>query len=70
MISFDATPCWIKYVFNDQLSNESINKRGFLDDKQLKRIEMRFRNEVLKPAEQYGKAHHLPDSVIYNTKFK
>jgi|SRR6185437_8704614 len=70
LISFDISPCWIEYIYNKQLSPVSINKREFLGDEQLKRIEMRFRNEVIKPAESYGREHHLPDSVLYNDSVK
>jgi hypothetical protein len=41
-----------------------------MSKKELVRVKTRFVNEVLKAAEQYGKSHHLPDSVIYDLKFK
>jgi hypothetical protein len=71
MISFDATPCWIMSILNNKLNHyRIISDREELDDDQLKRIEKRFGDEILKPAEEYGKRHGLPDSILYNTKFK
>lgn len=67
LIGFDATPCWIINVYNKEISSEVINKRKELSDYDLKRIETRFRNEILNQAESYGKTHHFPDSILYNT---
>lgn len=69
IINLSASPCWIESIYNKELSIRLINNRDSLGKKELKRVEMRFRNEILKPAEDYGKAQHLPDSILYN-KYK
>lgn len=65
MILFYTQPCLIENIYNKTLSNHVINDRSVLGDKEIERIQLRFRNEILIPAEQYGKLHHVPDTVMY-----
>lgn len=66
LINFDATPCWIEAIYNPLLSDRMIHDKNSISEAELRRIKKRFETEVLKKAEEYGKSHHLPDSVIYN----
>ena len=70
LINFIAAPCYIESLYNPNLSNGQIYDTTFISKKELMRVRTRFVNEVLKAAEQYGKSHNLPDSIIYDLKFK
>ena len=70
LINFMASPCFIESMYNPNLSNGEIYDTTFLSKKEIVRIRNRFINEVLKPAEQYGKVHHLPDSILYDPNIK
>ncbi len=70
LINFDATPCWIESIYNPDLSNGEIHDKRFISSKELERVRNRFIDEVLKKTEIYGKEHHVPDSVLYNTRYK
>lgn len=70
LINFNASPCWIESIFNPHLSNSQIYDSTFMSKEQLVRIRNRFINEILKPAEQYGHANHIPDTIIYSNKLK
>jgi len=68
-VMFNAGPCWVGEIYNPKLANKVINDPKDLSDIELKRIENRIRQELFAPAIKYGKAQHLPDSVIYNIKY-
>jgi len=65
MINFTTEPCWIETIYNKRLADTLINNSTLLGKNEIKRIEHRFQKELLIIAEQYGKNHHFPDSVIY-----
>ena len=67
LINFDATPCWIEAIYNPALSSTQIYDKRFISEAELNRVKKRFEIEVLKKAEEYGKNHHLADSVLYNS---
>ena len=57
-VSCNAKPCWIKGIFNKTF--DSVNwmySRKFLNETEIKRIEQRFRIEILRKAEEYAIAH-------------
>ncbi len=66
LVVFDSSPCWIEAIYNPLLSNGMIHDKKFISGAELNRIKKRFEVEVLKKAEEYGKNHHLADSVLYN----
>src|SRR5579862_9646573 len=70
LINFDAAPCWIESIYNPNLSNGAIYDKRFISSTELERIRIRFINEILKKTEMYGKEHHIPDSILYDTKYK
>ena len=67
LINFDATPCWIEAVYNPALSSSQIHDKRFISETELNRVQKRFEVEVLKKAEEYGKNHHIADSILYNS---
>ena len=68
LLNFDATPCWIESIYNPMLSSFQIHDKRFISEIELNRVKKRFETEVLKKAEEYGKNHHLADSVLYNLR--
>jgi hypothetical protein len=67
LINFDATPCWIEAIYNPGLSSSQIYDKRFISGHELNRVKKRFEVEVLKKAEEYGKNHHIADSILYNS---
>lgn len=65
LVGFNASPCWIIYIYNPAMSSGLIGSGEKLSDFEKKRIESRFYNQVLKQAEIYVKENHIPDSVAY-----
>lgn len=69
LMCFEFYPFGIEFIHSPQVTNQLIDSKRYLGGGQLDRIITRFRNEILIPAEEYGKSHHLPDSVIYSPSF-
>jgi hypothetical protein len=65
LISFDATPCWIKAVYNNHLGNVAIFEPSQLTQYEFRRIKKRFQIEILNKATLYAKEKNIPDSVHY-----
>ncbi len=65
MVNFSSRTCWIQYIYNKKLSDKMLNERFAVKDSELRRIELRFRNEILLPAERYARSKTLPDSLVY-----
>lgn len=67
LLCFDASPCWIQYIYNERLSKDIIANRDSIDISEIKRIERRFRKEILDKAEEYGRQNNIPDTLMYNS---
>lgn len=66
LVVFDSSPCGIEAIYNPLLSVGMIHDKKFISEAELNRIKKRFETEILKKAEEYGKNHHIADSILYN----
>jgi len=65
LVAFDATPCWIKTVYNKNLNADPVDDVKQLNKDDIERIKNRFKTSVLNMAEQYAKDNSIPDSGVY-----
>jgi hypothetical protein len=66
MVSFDASPFWIKYIYSPKISNVLIYQNKQMENSEFVRIKTRIENELIKPAIQYGKENKIADSIIFS----
>lgn len=64
LISFDAKPCWIKFIYKKD-SGDMIRNKSQLNTAEIDRIENRFKSEIIEKAELFAKENNIPDSVAY-----
>jgi len=70
LVNFSSTPGAIERIYNPLLAYGSIASRAKLSDEKITQIEERYRKEILDSVIIYGRKHHLPDSIVFNTKME
>ena len=63
-INFAMSPCWIMRIYNPEFADSSINQRVVLGDKEIERIETRFRRGKF-----YSRQSSMVKSTIYRIRY-